>query len=64
VESKKPDDRALTQQRLKHWQEDTDLAGIRDKKAVAKLAPDEQEACKQMWAEVEAELKKAQEKTK
>jgi hypothetical protein len=64
TESNKPDDRALVQQTLKHWQEDTDLAGLRDKDAVAKLSADEQETCKKLWDEVEVVWKKAQEKPK
>jgi serine/threonine-protein kinase len=57
-------DREQVQQKLKYWGEDTDLAGIRDKDAVAKLPADEQEACKKLWAEVDAVLKKTQEKPK
>jgi tetratricopeptide (TPR) repeat protein/serine/threonine protein kinase len=58
----KPPERQTLLLALKHWQEDTDLAGIRDKDAVAKLPADEQEACKKFWADAEAVLKKAQEK--
>ncbi len=42
-----------------HWQQDTDLAGIRDAAALAKLPADEQKACTQLWADVAALLKKA-----
>jgi len=35
----------------------SDLAGIRDPAAVAKLPADEQEACKKLWADVAALLK-------
>ena len=38
---KNPPEKAET---LKHWQDYADLAGIRDKDAVAKLAADEREA--------------------
>ena len=37
-----------------HWQIDTDLAGIRDGAAPAKLPADEQTACTQLWADVGA----------
>jgi eukaryotic-like serine/threonine-protein kinase len=62
--SEKPNDLALVRQTLTHWQDDADLVGIRDKDAVAKLPVDEQEACKKLWTDVEALLKKAQEKPK
>jgi serine/threonine protein kinase/Flp pilus assembly protein TadD len=58
LETGKPLDRVLLQQRLRHWQRDPDLASLRDPDAVARLPADEQEACKQLWAEVEASLAK------
>jgi hypothetical protein len=39
-----------------------DLAGIRDPVGVAKLPADEQEACKKLWADVAALLKRVEEK--
>ena len=39
---------------LIHWRKDTDLAGIRDAAALAKLPADEQNAVTQLWAEVAA----------
>jgi tetratricopeptide (TPR) repeat protein/serine/threonine protein kinase len=60
----KPPDRQARLQALMHWQDDADLAGIRDKDAVAKLPAEEQETCKQLWADVAEVLKKAQEKPK
>jgi hypothetical protein len=56
--------RPLVQQRMRHWQRDTDLAGIRDKPAMAKLPAEEEQACTQLWADVAALLKKAERKTK
>jgi serine/threonine-protein kinase len=47
---------------LQHWQKDPDLAGIRDPVAVGKLAADEQEACKKLWADVAALRRKLEEK--
>ena len=44
---------------MRHWQKDTDLAGIRDAAALAKLPADEQKAFTQLWADVGALLKKA-----
>ncbi len=59
LECGKPADRAEVRKDLRHWQKDTDLAGIRDAAALAKLAADEQKACTQLWADVAALLKKA-----
>ena len=64
LESGKPEARSLVGQRLQHWQRDADLVGVRDQKALAKLPAEEREACQQLWAFVEALLKKVQEKTK
>jgi tetratricopeptide (TPR) repeat protein len=47
------------QQFLQHWHEDTDLAGVRDAKELAKLPAPEQDAWRQLWAEVEALRKQA-----
>jgi hypothetical protein len=64
LETGKPADRAEVQQQMKHWQQDTDLAGIRDKAALEKLPPEERAACEKLWADVAALLKKAGEKAK
>ena len=58
----KPDDRAAAAKILSQWQEDSDLAGVRDADALAKLSPDERDAWRQLWADVDALLKKAQQK--
>ncbi len=42
-------------QTLSYWQQDSKLAGIRDKAALAKLPADEQKALTQLWSDV-AEL--------
>jgi tetratricopeptide (TPR) repeat protein len=44
---------------LQHWKRDRDLAALRDPDAVAKLLPDEREACRRLWAEVERLLSNA-----
>jgi hypothetical protein len=54
-----PIDPETIQTTMKHWQDDADLAGIRDRDAVAKLPPDEREACQKLWADVAELLKKA-----
>jgi tetratricopeptide (TPR) repeat protein len=38
-----------------HWQTNRDLAGLRDEASIARLPPDEQAACRALWAEL-AEL--------
>jgi tetratricopeptide (TPR) repeat protein len=50
------------QQRLAHCLEDTDLAGVRDVAALAKLPEAERDAWKKLWAGVEALHKRCQEK--
>jgi tetratricopeptide (TPR) repeat protein len=62
LERDKPADRATVQQKLKHWQQDTDLAGIRDKAALAKLPASEREALQKLWDDVAATLEKAAER--
>ncbi len=58
----KPAERTKVQQVLRHWQKDTDLAGIRDEAALTKLPADEQKAFAQLWAAVAELLKKGEEK--
>jgi tetratricopeptide (TPR) repeat protein len=52
--------RRLVTQQMQHWQKDTDLTGIRDTAALAKLPADEQKAFALLWADVAGLLKKAQ----
>jgi hypothetical protein len=51
-------------QKLSDWQQDSDLAGIRDKAALAKLPANERAAFTKLWADVAALLEKAEEKPK
>jgi tetratricopeptide (TPR) repeat protein len=55
AQSSKPEDGALVRQLLQHWQEDSDLAGVRGD-ALAKLPQTERDAWKKLWADVEAVL--------
>jgi serine/threonine protein kinase/Tfp pilus assembly protein PilF len=64
LESGKPADRAAVQRALKHWQQDGDLAGLRDAAALAKLPAEERPACAKLWADVAALRKQAEGKTK
>jgi serine/threonine-protein kinase len=58
AERGKPEDRAVVRKSLQHWQADADLAGIRDKEALAKLPADERAACQKLWDDVTALLRK------
>jgi tetratricopeptide (TPR) repeat protein len=62
VEKGKPEERQEAERRLRHWQQDKDLAGLRETDALAKLPAEEQEACRKLWADVEALLAKVREK--
>jgi eukaryotic-like serine/threonine-protein kinase len=53
---------AAIRQTLQQWQQDNDLAGIRDAVALAKLPTEERAALTQLWADVGALLKKAEKK--
>jgi hypothetical protein len=53
-------DRGTMQQTLKRWQQDSDLASLRD--TLAKLPAEEQEAWTQLWADVAALLKQAEDR--
>jgi tetratricopeptide (TPR) repeat protein len=64
LESGQAADRAQVRQQMMHWQQDSDLAAIRDVAALAKLPADERQACEKLWADVAALLKKAREVTK
>jgi tetratricopeptide (TPR) repeat protein len=60
IASGAPNARSLMQQRMQHWQKDSDLAGVRDKEALAKLPAVERAACEKLWADVAALLKKVE----
>ncbi len=60
LEKSPPVARQSISETLKHWEVDSDLAGLREAAALAKLPDDEQKACRALSAEVEALLKKAQ----
>jgi tetratricopeptide (TPR) repeat protein len=51
-----PQARLVVQRMLQHWQKDPALAGLRDQDALAKLPEAEREACRKLWADVDALL--------
>jgi serine/threonine-protein kinase len=60
LESGPQQERQTVTKTLQHWKSDTDLAGIRDAAALAKLPAEEQAVCRAVWAEVGSLVKKAQ----
>jgi serine/threonine-protein kinase len=54
--------RTAIQQTLRHWQQDADLASVRDADALTKLPEAERAAWSQLWADVAALLKRAGDK--
>jgi eukaryotic-like serine/threonine-protein kinase len=61
VESGPPRARAFIVQTLDHWKKDTDLAGIRDEKELAKLPESECKEWQSLWSDVDALSKRTQE---
>ena len=55
-----PTTRDLVARTLQHWNSDPDLAGIRDPEALAKLTETERTAWRDLWADVDALLKRAE----
>jgi DNA-directed RNA polymerase specialized sigma24 family protein len=60
LETGPPPARALVQRQMRHWQKDSDLAGIRAAAALAKLPPAERTAFTQLWSDAASLLKKAE----
>jgi tetratricopeptide (TPR) repeat protein len=52
-------DPAAAQQALRHWQQDPDLAGIRDAASLAKLPAEDRAPCEKLWADVAGLVKQA-----
>jgi hypothetical protein len=50
----------VVRRRLAHWQEDTDLASVRDKAALDRLPEDERQQWRMLWEDVAAVLKKVE----
>jgi hypothetical protein len=49
-------------QTLHHWQQDEDLAAIRDREALAQLSDEERDAFTSLWNDVAALLKSLEQK--
>jgi serine/threonine-protein kinase len=59
LESGPPAVRPVTTQTLQHWKQDSDLAGVREADALARLPEGERKAWQALWTEVDAKLKRA-----
>jgi len=58
---REPDKAApLVRERMQHWQQDKDFAGLRGEAALAQLAEAERRSWQQLWADVAATLARAQ----
>jgi eukaryotic-like serine/threonine-protein kinase len=64
LESGPPQARPFIVQTLQHWQGDADLAGVRESKAMEALPETERQACRALWAGVDALLARAQDVAK
>jgi Flp pilus assembly protein TadD len=60
AEGGKAESKGRIVRKLRHWKDDADLAGLRDEAALKALPEEEQQACRALWAEVDALLRKAQ----
>jgi serine/threonine protein kinase/tetratricopeptide (TPR) repeat protein len=61
VKRGEPEGLQAAREKLQDWQREADLAGLRDPDALAKLPADEQEACRELWADVGALLRRVPE---
>jgi hypothetical protein len=62
LESRPPSTGDAARQLLVHWQQDTDLAAVRDTAALAKFPPEERAAWESLWADVSALLMRVEDK--
>jgi tetratricopeptide (TPR) repeat protein len=54
--------RAAIRKQLLHWQSDSDLAGVRDEAALARLPAEEQAGWRKLWADVASTLGKVRDR--
>ena len=55
-----PGNKELVVKTLMHWKEDPDLSSVRDDKEIAKLPEAERKEWEKLWADVDAQLNRAQ----
>jgi hypothetical protein len=56
----KPEGRNEVLQKMRQWQQDSDLVGVRDNQALAALPLEERRRWEQLWADIAAVLDRAQ----
>src|SRR5262245_65879275 len=61
LEGGKAQSRALVRWKMQHWRNDGDLAGVREKDALALIPAEERQPGERLWAEVDALLRRASE---
>lgn len=61
VLAKEPDGQRVVATRLRYWQQDPNLASLREAETLQTLSPEERQACQRLWTEAQALLQKAQE---
>jgi serine/threonine-protein kinase len=61
LDSARSQDRTAVAQRLRQWQTDPDLKGLRDDDALKQLPADERARCQRLWADVENVLRQSAE---
>jgi WD40 repeat protein len=59
LQAGRPEDRNAALQKMQYWQYDSDLAGVRDKRALAALPEAERQSWEQLWTDVAALLDRA-----
>jgi serine/threonine-protein kinase len=59
AERGEPAAKQMVRQRMAHWRQDADFVSVRDKDALDRLSEAERQAWQQLWADVDALLKKA-----
>jgi tetratricopeptide (TPR) repeat protein len=62
AEREEPGARQVVPQTMQHWEQDADLASVRDQEALDKLPDDERQQWRQLWDDVGALLKKQEDK--
>jgi serine/threonine-protein kinase len=61
AERAEPAARQPVREKMRHWQQDADLAPVRDQEALDRLPDDERQSWRQLWDDVGALLKKVEE---
>jgi serine/threonine-protein kinase len=56
MQAANPADRERLRETLAHWEDDSDLAGLREPASLNHLPPDERQQCRALWSDVQARL--------